>query len=128
MTGGGVYKGNREQEIAHISRNLKVIAKDLDISVIAIAQLSRAVESRADKRPQLSDLRESGSIEADADSVTFILRPAYYGITEDENGNDISSLLELIVAKNRSGGLGSLMFDCDPATSTFMDKTFYSEF
>ena len=124
MTGGSAVKsGQREQEIAHISRNLKRIAKDLDIAIIAIAQLSRAVESRGgDKRPQLSDLRESGAIEQDADSVIFLLRPSYYGITEDEMGNDVSTLLEMIVAKNRAGGLGSIMFDCDPATSTYEDK------
>jgi len=128
MTAGKGYSGNREGEISHISRNLKIIAKELDLSIIALAQLSRAVESRADKRPQLSDLRESGSIEQDADGVVFLLRPSYYGITEDENGNDLTNTLEMIVSKNRHGGLGSLLFTCDPSLSTYSDLLLMNEF
>lgn len=101
--------GNREQEIASISRALKGIAKELDVPVIALSQLSRAVETRGgDKRPQLSDLRESGSIEQDADMVMFLYRPEYYGITEDENGMPTSGLGEVIMAKHRNGSLDTV--------------------
>lgn len=98
--------GNREQEIASISRALKGIAKELNIPVIALSQLSRAVETRGgDKRPQLSDLRESGSIEQDADMVMFLYRPEYYGMTQDENGMPLQGIGEVIIAKNRHGKL-----------------------
>ncbi|MEL7002225.1 MAG: replicative DNA helicase [Bacteroidota bacterium] len=98
--------GNREQEIASISRALKGIAKELNVPVIALSQLSRAVETRGgDKRPQLSDLRESGSIEQDADMVMFLYRPEYYGITEDESGMPTVGTGEVIIAKHRSGSL-----------------------
>jgi replicative DNA helicase len=101
--------GNREQEIASISRALKGIAKELDIPVIVGSQLSRAVETRGgDKRPQLSDLRESGSIEQDADMVMFLYRPEYYGMTEDDEGNPTQGLAEVIIAKHRNGSLDSV--------------------
>ena len=101
--------GNREQEIASISRALKNLAKELNVPVIALSQLSRAVETRGgDKRPQLSDLRESGSIEQDADMVIFLYRPEYYGITADEAGNPTTSMGEVILAKNRSGSLDTV--------------------
>lgn len=104
--GGG---GNREQEIASISRALKNIAKELSVPVIALSQLSRSVETRGgDKRPQLSDLRESGSIEQDADIVMFLYRPEYYGITEDEKGNSTLSVGEVIIAKHRNGSLDTV--------------------
>lgn len=103
--------GNREQEIAEISRSLKALAKELDIPVIALAQLSRAVESRPDKKPLLSDLRESGAIEQDADMVIFCYRPEYYGAEQYEVGGETFStngLFMLIIAKHRNGELGEI--------------------
>jgi replicative DNA helicase len=96
--------GNREQEIASISRSLKGLAKELNVPVIALSQLSRAVETRGgDKKPQLSDLRESGSIEQDADMVMFLYRPEYYGITQGEDGMPLNGMGEVIIAKHRNG-------------------------
>lgn len=105
---GGKGVGNREQEISMISRSLKAIAKELNVPVIALSQLSRSVETRPGKRPQLSDLRESGAIEQDADIVSFIFRPEYYKITvwdNDEEGQETSTenQAELIIAKHRNG-------------------------
>lgn len=106
MTAGGDNKGNREQEISTISRSLKSIAKELNIPVLALSQLSRAVETRGgDKKPMLSDLRESGSIEQDADMVQFIHRPDYYGINEDEQGNPTQGVANILIAKHRNGAV-----------------------
>lgn len=109
MTAGANNKtGNREQEISTISRNLKGLAKELDVPVIALSQLSRAVETRGgSKRPILSDLRESGAIEQDADIVSFIYRPEYYKIEEwdDDEHSPTAGQAELIIAKHRNGGL-----------------------
>jgi replicative DNA helicase len=107
-----VGKGNREQEISKISQGLKALAKELNVPIIALSQLSRAVESRGgDKKPLLSDLRESGSIEQDADMVIFCYRPEYYGIDTYEIGGEslgCDGLMCLIVAKHRAGSLGEL--------------------
>jgi replicative DNA helicase len=105
----GVKGGNREQEISTISRSIKEIAKELNVPIIALSQLSRSVETRGgDKRPMLSDLRESGAIEQDADMVVFIYRPEYYGLTQDENGEDTTGVGEIIVAKHRNGSLDTV--------------------
>jgi len=107
--GSDNHRGNREQEISNISRSMKSLAKELDIPVIAISQLSRAVETRGgSKRPLLSDLRESGAIEQDADMVLFIYRPEYYQITEDEQGNSTEGLAQLIIAKHRNGATDTI--------------------
>lgn len=122
MTAGGDNKGNREQEISTISRSLKSIAKELNIPVLALSQLSRAVETRGgDKRPQLSDLRESGSIEQDADMVQFIHRPDYYGLQEDAEGNSTKGLATIIIAKHRNGSVGDVQLKFIDHLAKFQD-------
>lgn len=110
MVAGGMNKGgNREQEISTISRSIKGLAKELDVPIIALSQLSRSVENRGgDKKPMLSDLRESGAIEQDADIVSFIYRPEYYGLLEDDEGNSLSGIGEIIIAKHRNGALDTV--------------------
>ncbi len=101
--------GNREQEVSYISRSLKGLAKELDVPVIALAQLSRASEKRGTTAiPMLSDLRESGSIEQDADMVMFIYRPEYYGISQYEDGSPTNGIAELHIAKHRNGEVGQV--------------------
>ncbi|MBO5844205.1 MAG: replicative DNA helicase [Bacteroidales bacterium] len=110
MSGGETMKtgGNREQEISYISRQLKALSKEIGVPIMALSQLSRAVETRGgSKRPQLSDLRESGAIEQDADMVMFVYRPSYYGI-DVENGMSTEGLSKLIIAKHRSGEPGDV--------------------
>ncbi|RMG17985.1 MAG: replicative DNA helicase [Bacteroidetes bacterium] len=125
MSGNTNKSGNREQEIASISRALKEMAKELDVCMIALSQLSRAVESRGgDKRPVLSDLRESGSIEQDADMVMFLYRPEYYGFETDEEGNSTQGLAELIIAKQRNGPTGSVKLQFIGQYGKFTDWNF----
>jgi replicative DNA helicase len=109
MTAGGEGKGNREQEISTISRSIKSIAKELDVPIIALSQLSRTVESRGgDKKPVLSDLRESGAIEQDADMVCFIYRPEYYGFDQTEDGLPTENIGYILINKHRNGALGEV--------------------
>jgi replicative DNA helicase len=103
LMGGDTRTDNRVQEVSYISRNLKVLARELNVPVLAAAQLSRAVEQRSDKRPILSDLRESGSLEQDADIVMFIYRPDQY-----EKETDKQNVAEIIVSKHRNGPVGSV--------------------
>jgi replicative DNA helicase len=126
MNASGMNFGSREQEVSMISRSLKGLAKELNIPILALSQLNRGVESRVGtegKRPQLSDLRESGAIEQDADIVCFIHRPEYYRITEDEMGNSLVGIAEIIVAKHRNGptGIANMRFDGEYARFQNLD-------
>lgn len=124
MSAGDISKtnSNREQEIGSISRALKSIAKELDVPVIALSQLSRAVETRGgDKRPKLSDLRESGSIEQDADIVMFLYRPEYYGFTQNEEGIPTTGMGEVIIAKHRNGSLENVQLKFISKYTKFTD-------
>ena len=116
--------GNREQEISTISRQLKSLSKELNIPVLAMSQLSRAVETRGGtKKPQLSDLRESGAIEQDADIVMFIYRPEYYGVQEDEKGST-AGMADIIVAKHRSGDVGDVRLRFNKNFARFENREF----
>lgn len=122
MTGNADSRGNREQEVASISRGLKSIAKELNIPIIALSQLNRSIESRSGlKRPQLSDLRESGAIEQDADIVAFIHRPEYFGFTQDEDGNPTAGMAEIILAKHRNGATDTVKLRFRKEQARFLD-------
>jgi replicative DNA helicase len=125
MNASGMSFGSREQEVSIISRSLKGLAKELDIPIIALSQLNRGVEGRSGlegKRPQLSDLRESGAIEQDADMVCFIHRPEYYHLTEDAQGNSLLGIAEIIVAKHRNGATGDVQLKFKNTYAKFMNK------
>ena len=112
MNASGAKFGSRQEEVSTISRSLKGLAKELNIPILALSQLNRGVEQREGnegKRPQLSDLRESGAIEQDADMVLFIHRPEYYHIFKDENGRDVRGMAQIIVAKHRNGAVGDVL-------------------
>jgi replicative DNA helicase len=112
MNANGMRFSSRQEEVSTISRSLKGLAKELDIPILALSQLNRGVESREGlegKRPQLSDLRESGAIEQDADMVLFVHRPEYYHILQDENGRDLRGMAQIIIAKHRKGATGDVL-------------------
>ena len=126
MMSSSKFRNSRDLEIGMISRELKNIAKDFNVCVIASSQLSRSVESRGGaKHPILSDLRESGAIEQDADKVFFIYRAEYYGFLMDADGNNTAGLAELILAKNRNGKLGSVKLMHDQHFTNFKDFVAY---
>lgn len=112
MNANGMRFSSRQEEVSTISRSLKGLAKELDIPILALSQLNRGVESREGnegKRPQLSDLRESGAIEQDADMVVFVHRPEYYHILQDDNGRDLRGMAQIIIAKHRKGATGDVL-------------------
>ena len=119
ITGPSKTIGNRQQEVSEISRSLKMMALELGVPVVAAAQLSRAVESREDKRPIMSDLRESGSIEQDADIVSFLYRDDYYN--KEARRDDNASITEFIIGKNRSGPTTTIELLFKKDTSTFVN-------
>ena len=122
MMSSSKFRNSRELEISYVTRELKNIAKDFNVCVIATSQLSRSVEFRGgSKHPQLSDLRESGAIEQDADKVIFIYRPEYYGIDYDEEGNSSAGIAEIILSKNRNGKQASIKLKRDPYFTTYQD-------
>jgi replicative DNA helicase len=112
MNANGMRFSSRQEEVSTISRSLKGLAKELNIPILALSQLNRGVESREGlegKRPQLSDLRESGAIEQDADMVLFVHRPEYYHIYQDDNGRDLHGMAQIIIAKHRKGATGDVL-------------------
>ena len=126
MDGSVKGRQSRQEEVSHISRSLKVIAKELGVPIIALSQLNRSVENRTGldgKRPQLSDLRESGAIEQDADMVIFVHRPEYYGIYTDEKGQSLVGKAYIIIAKHRKGPIGEILMSFEAEYTRFDDDT-----
>ena len=133
MRSSGSKEYNRVQEISEITQGLKALAKELDVPVLALSQLSRAVEQRDDKKPQLADLRESGSIEQDADVVMFVYREAYYLENQEptvgsiehaewqQKMNEISSLAEIMIGKQRHGPTGNIKVEFEAMYTKFKD-------
>ena len=119
LMGGAGRSESRVQEVSQISRGLKALAREIDVPLIALSQLSRAPEQRPDKRPMLSDLRESGSIEQDADLVAFLYRPEYYFGEVDNDGNSLVGKAELIIAKQRNGPTGTVMLHFEKSHTRF---------
>ena len=119
ISGGKNYGANRQQEVSDISRSLKTLAMELNVPIIALSQLSRSVEGREDKRPLMSDLRESGSIEQDADIVAFLYRDDYYN--KEARTEDNTSISELIIGKHRNGPTATIELLFKKNTSTFLN-------
>lgn len=132
MNANGIRFGNRQEEVSTISRSLKGLAKELDVPVLALSQVNRLLENREGvegKRPQLSDLRESGAIEQDADMVIFVHRPEYYHLYQDEKGNDMHGKAEIIIAKHRKGKTDTVVLNFEGKYTRFMnpeDSQFHS--
>ena len=134
MSGTTFNKDNRVQEISQITQGLKAVAKELSVPVVALSQLSRQVEQRDDHKPKLSDLRESGSIEQDADVVMFVYREAYYLESKEPRPatvehaewqakmNEVSNLAEIIIGKHRHGPTGNIMLEFEAMFTKFKDR------
>ena len=123
LMSGDSVSGNREQELSVISRGLKKLSKDLDLPIVALSQLNRAVENRPDKKPQLSDLRESGAIEQDADIVAFIHRPEYYGFTTYDDNESTINKVDILIRKHRGGETADVNLDRMPNFSKIYEKS-----
>ena len=133
MRAANIRNDGRVQEISEITQGLKALAKELNVPVLALSQLSRAVEQRDDKKPQLSDLRESGSIEQDADVVMFVYREAYYLERKEPQPatvehaewqtkmNEVSNLAEIMISKQRHGPTGNIRVEFESMFTKFRD-------
>ena len=120
MSSPGRKNENRQQEVSELSRQLKVLARDLNVPIMVLAQLSRGAATRSDHTPVLSDLRESGAIEQDADVVMFIHRPAYYTDSQEQD----KTLAQIIVAKQRNGATGSIELTWKAEFTRFVDRSY----
>lgn len=122
---------SREREISTISSGLKALAKELDIPILCLSQLNRNLEQRSDRRPTLADLRESGSIEQDADLVMMLYRDEYYGVDTDEGGSSTKNIAELLIRKSRNGAIGTVKLYFNHNTADFRNyldmKTYYND-
>ena len=121
ISGSGKSGDNRQQEISEISRSLKGLAREMECPVIALSQLSRSVETRPDKHPMLSDLRESGAIEQDADIVMFLYRDAYYAKDDEAEQNNPTDQTDLDIAKHRNGATGKVELAFQKSISAFFN-------